>query len=397
MMNGEALRARFREEFGYEEGIRVFFAPGRVNLIGEHTDYNGGYVFPAALTIGTWALAAPRKDGVYRFRSTNFGLKVDIRQEEIVFKKEEDWANYPKGMLHALLNKHTPSLASHLHGADLLFHGNIPSGAGLSSSASIMLVTAIALTKLAQVEIPMIELVQLAQKAENEFIGVNCGIMDPFVIGMGKKGHAIKLKCDTLEYEYFPIRIDGYKLVITNTNKRRGLVDSKYNERRRECEEGLRLIRREMPQIRSLGDLRYETWRKIAHVIKDDVIRRRVEHVVSENERVLLATQSLTENDLGKFGELMRQSHESLRDLYEVTGKELDALFEAGRRAEGCIGTRMTGAGFGGCCVSLVEEEKVERFKEAVSRAYTEKTGLIPSFYVCDIGDGAKEVTEVVG
>jgi galactokinase len=259
-----------------------------------------------------------------------------------------------------------------------------------------MMVTAIALVKLAEMEIPMIELVQLAQKAENEFIGVNCGIMDQFAIGMGKKNHAIKLKCDTLQYEYFPIHIDGYKLVITNTNKRRGLTNSKYNERRRECEEGLRRIRRELPEIRSLGDLRYEKWRKIAHVIKDEVIRKRVEHVVSENERVLLATQSLKENDLKKFGELMRASHESLRDLYEVTGRELDVLFEAASRAEGCIGTRMTGAGFGGCSVSLVEEEKVERFKEVVSCAYAEKTGLVPSFYVCEIGDGAKEMTEEV-
>jgi galactokinase len=391
MRQTDQLLKRFQEEFGYSQGVRFFFAPGRVNLIGEHTDYNGGYVFPAALTLGIWALAAPRTDGLVRFRSTQFDLKVDMKQADIQYRKEDDWANYPKGILLELYRA-DPARMEQLKGADLLFHGNIPSGAGLSSSASILMVTALALTKLAQAEIPMIELVKLSQKAENEFIGVNCGIMDQFAIGMGRRGHAIKLKCDTLNYEYFPLQMDGYKLVITNTNKRRGLADSKYNERRRECEEGLRCIQQVKPDVRSLGELSYDEWSRLRFTITDPVIRKRVEHVISENERVIEATQSLAKNDLQTFGELMQKSHESLRDLYEVTGKELDVLFEAACQVQGCIGSRMTGAGFGGCSISLVAGDQVEEFKETVTRVYKEKTGLTPTFYVCEIGDGAKEM-----
>ncbi|MBA4544422.1 galactokinase [Thermoactinomyces daqus] len=390
-MRQNQLLLRFQEEFGYSQGVRFFFAPGRVNLIGEHTDYNGGYVFPAALTLGTWAAAAPRTDGKIRLRSTQFTLKVDLDQRDIQYRKEDDWANYPKGMLSALLQAF-PSLAGTLKGVDLLFHGNIPNGAGLSSSASILLVSALAFTRLAQTEIPMLELVKLAQKAENEFLGVNCGIMDQFAIGMGKSGHAIKLKCDTLQYEYFPIRMDGYRLVITNSNKRRGLADSKYNERRRECEEGLRFIQRVKPDVQTLGDLDYDDWSRLRSSIADPVIRNRVEHVVSENERVILATKCLEKKDLPEFGEWMKKSHESLRDLYEVTGKELDILFEAACQVPGCIGSRMTGAGFGGCGISLVAEGEVEDFKETVTRIYAEKTSLTPTFYVCEIGDGAREV-----
>ncbi|MEW9669385.1 galactokinase [Ammoniphilus sp. 3BR4] len=393
MLNLLQLKARFAEEFGSHQEVRAFFAPGRVNLIGEHTDYNGGYVFPAALTYGTWALVSPRQDGKVRFGSANFDVKAECALDHLVYDKEDDWANYPKGVIQKLLAY--PSISAYLKGADILYYGNIPNGAGLSSSASIELATALAISKLVNCHIPMIELVKLSQLAENQFVGVNCGIMDQFAVGMGKKDHAMMLKCDSLQYEYVPFQAAGYKLVISNTNKRRGLADSKYNERRRECEQGLMHIQKVLPHISSLGDLRYAEWEQLREAIPSEVIRNRVEHVVSEDERVLLATKSLKENDLISFGQYMRQSHESLRDLYEVTGLELDALFEEASKISGCVGTRMTGAGFGGCNVSLVHGDAVEEFKKQVAENYTRRTGLVPDFYVCEVGDGAKEITEV--
>ncbi|WP_409304263.1 galactokinase [Peribacillus sp. SCS-155] len=391
-MNSSELKHLFREYFGYDDGVRVFFSPGRVNLIGEHTDYNGGYVFPAALTYGTWAAAAPRDDSTYNFASANFPTRVSVSSsEKLTCKKEDDWANYPKGVLSELLalsEKDAPMYT----GADILFYGNIPNGAGLSSSASLELVTGLAFSSLAGLEIPMIELVKLGQRAENNFIGVNCGIMDQFAVGMGKENHAMMLKCDTLDFQYVPVNIEGYKLVITNTNKRRGLADSKYNERRSECEAGLKIIQQHLPHVRSLGDVSYEEWMGVSRFIENETIRRRVKHVIAENERVLAAAKHLKENDLLAFGKMMKQSHESLRDLYEVTGFELDTLYEAASKVKGCIGTRMTGAGFGGCNVSLVKEEEVENFKREVFEKYVEKTSLHPVFYVCEIGDGAKEL-----
>jgi len=388
------LKEKFGELFGSAEGTRLFFAPGRVNLIGEHTDYNGGYVFPAALSFGTYALVKPREDRLYRFRSLNFPQQVDVSADQIEYRKEDDWANYPKGVLQQLL-AYAPEQADSYRGADVLFYGNIPNGAGLSSSASIEMATAYALSRLAGNSIPVIELVKLAQRAENQFVGVNCGIMDQFAVGMGKMNHAVRLNCADLSYEYAPLRLDGHKLIITNTNKRRGLADSKYNERRAECEAGLAILRRVKPGLRDLGALSLDEWEALKGHIEDPVIRARVEHVVSEDHRVLEAVRSLEENDLIRFGQLMIQSHESLRDLYEVTGRELDALVEAALSVNGCIGSRMTGAGFGGCTVSLVREEAVERFKEQVEKRYTEATGLTPTFYVCDVGDGVKEITEV--
>jgi len=388
------LKEKFGELFGSAEGTRLFFAPGRVNLIGEHTDYNGGYVFPAALSFGTYALVKPREDRLYRFRSLNLPHQVDVSADQIEYRKEDDWANYPKGVLQQLL-AYAPGQADSYRGADVLFYGNIPNGAGLSSSASIEMATAYALSRLAGNSIPVIELVKLAQRAENRFVGVNCGIMDQFAVGMGKMNHAVRLNCADLSYEYAPLRLDGHKLIITNTNKRRGLADSKYNERRAECEAGLAILRRVKPGLRDLGALSLDEWEELKGHIEDPVTRARVEHVVSEDHRVLEAVRSLEENDLIRFGQLMIQSHESLRDLYEVTGRELDALVEAALSINGCIGSRMTGAGFGGCTVSLVREEAVERFKEQVEKRYTEATGLTPTFYVCDVGDGVKEITEV--
>lgn len=343
MENYEQLQARFAREFGHQEGIRLFFAPGRVNLIGEHTDYNGGYVLPAALTYGTWALASPREDGVYRFRSVNFPGQAECRTDEVVYDQADGWANYPKGVLKEFLDK--GEFSSLLTGADLLFYGNIPQGAGLSSSASIEMATAVAIAGLSSIPLPIVELVKMAQRAENQFVGVNCGIMDQFVVGMGTADHAVMLKCDTLAYSYIPFRIHGCKLVITNSNKRRSLMDSHYNQRRQECEEGLRHIQRHFPHASSLGELTYPEWEHVRGKLDDEVIVKRVEHVVGENARVLAAADCLKAGDLRQFGQLMRQSHASLRDLYEVTGAELDALYEAASRAEGCIGTRMTAPG----------------------------------------------------
>jgi len=388
----QQLRSAFAERFGGAEGVQCFFAPGRVNLIGEHTDYNGGFVFPAALAFGTYALVRPRRDGLYRFRSNQFTAEADTAASDVAYLPEDDWANYPKGVLAELLQLDNGAYAARLQGADILYDGNVPNGAGLSSSASIELVTALALSRLAGLEIEMIELVKLSQRAENRFIGVNCGIMDQFAVGMGKRDHAVMLKCDTLSYDYVPFRIDGCKLIITNTNKRRGLADSKYNERRQQCEDGLKWIREKLPQLGSLGELSLAEWERVKDAIPDPLIRSRVEHVVTEDDRVLAARACLAQGDLAAFGKLMNASHESLRDLYEVTGFELDTLYEEARAVEGCVGTRMTGAGFGGCSVSIVRDEAVETFQRIVAERYTAKTGLVPTFYVCEIGDGAKQL-----
>lgn len=386
------LRKRFAERFGDAEGVRCFFAPGRVNLIGEHTDYNGGLVFPAALTFGTYALAKPRSDGLYRFRSEQFAAAADTAAADVRHRPEDDWANYPKGVLAELLKLEDGAYAGLLRGADILYAGNVPNGAGLSSSASIELATALALCSLAEMKLPMLELVKLSQRAENRFVGVNCGIMDQFAVGLGKRDHAVMLQCDTLDYQYVPFRIDGCKLLITNTNKRRGLADSKYNERRQQCEDGLKWIKEKLPHLGSLGELSLAQWGQVKDVIPDPIVARRVEHVVAEDERVLAARARLEQGDLAAFGGLMRASHESLRDLYEVTGFELDTLYEEAAAVEGCVGTRMTGAGFGGCTVSIVRDEAVEAFQRLVAERYTAKTGLVPSFYVCEIGDGAREL-----
>ncbi|MFK7696435.1 galactokinase [Paenibacillus sp. HJGM_3] len=384
----------FERFFGKSDGVRVFFAPGRVNLIGEHTDYNGGYVFPAALTFGTYVAVAPRQDGQYRFRSLQFEAQVDTPVDQVEYRKEDDWANYPKGVLAQLLELQRTSGDGQgaYTGADLVYWGNVPNGAGLSSSASIELATALALSTLAGLKVPMLELVKLSQRAENRFVGVNCGIMDQFAVGMGRQGQAMMLKCDTLDYNYVPLDIDGYKLIITNTNKRRGLADSKYNERRSQCEAGLAGIQERLPGLSSLGELSVQEWERVKDAITDPVVANRVEHVVREDDRVLRAKSSLDAGDLATFGELMNQSHESLRDLYEVTGFELDTLYAVAREVDGCIGTRMTGAGFGGCNVSLVREDAVDAFRQTVGERYTARTGLVPSFYVCDIGDGAIEI-----
>ncbi|GAE35252.1 galactokinase [Halalkalibacter akibai] len=366
---------------------RLFFAPGRVNLIGEHTDYNGGYVFPAALTIGTYMVVREREDEVFHLASLNFDQKITFSLHELVFKEEDDWGNYPKGIIKELVKEGVS-----LKGADILYEGTIPNGAGLSSSASIGMVTAYALSKLANAKLSRVDLAKLCQRMENHFIGVNSGIMDQYAVGLCKEKHAIYLNTMTMHAEDVPLELHGHKIVITNTNKRRGLADSKYNERRAQCEEALKRIQREKTSIQTLSDLSVADLPSIERLIDDELLYRRAKHVVTENKRTSDAKKALQAGDLLLFGQLMIGSHLSLKEDYEVTGKELDALFEAQRRVEGCVGTRMTGAGFGGCTVSVVKEEAVELFKESVEVEYEQETGLTPTFYICEAGNGVHEV-----
>ncbi|MBS4200422.1 galactokinase [Bacillus sp. FJAT-49732] len=384
------LRKKFTGIFGDNGEIRTFFAPGRVNLIGEHTDYNGGHVFPCALDIGTTLLVRKREDNVLRFYSMNFpdvGV-IESPLDNLLYKEEDDWANYPKGVVD-VFQKEGKTIST---GLDLLFYGNIPNGAGLSSSASIELVTGVMLNELFDLNIERVQIVKYAQKAENEFVGVNCGIMDQFACGMGKEGHAILLDCQTLEYTYSPLQLSDHVLVIANTNKRRGLADSKYNERRSECERALAQLQKEL-DIQSFGDLTVDEFEAHKYLIENETDRMRAKHAVSENARTLVAVEKLNEGDLEAFGKLMNASHLSLMKDYEVTGKELDALVEAAWN-EDVLGARMTGAGFGGCTINLVNKEKLDDFIKNVGEAYEEVTGLKADFYVVGIGDGAKEIVE---
>ena len=371
---------------GTKEDIRVFHAPGRVNLIGEHIDYNGGNVFPCALEFGTYAVVRKREDHILRLASLNFELEVEVDMNHIEYEEKHDWGNYPKGVLKMLQNR-----GHQLLGMDVLFEGNIPNGSGLSSSASIELVMLVAANALNNLGIDQVELAKIGQLSENTFNGVNCGIMDQFAVAMGKKDHAILLDCDTLEYQYAPFILDGYKLIIANTNKRRQLNESKYNERRSECEAALKLLQKEL-DVEHLCHITQEQFEEHAHLIEDPILKKRAKHVVTENARSLQAVQALSENDLQTFGELMIGSHVSLKDDYEVTGIELDTLVEEALKIEGVLGSRMTGAGFGGCTVSIVKEEAVNTFVEKVIQEYTAKIGYEPTIYIAGVGDGAKEI-----
>ncbi len=385
----EKVLAKFNELFGEEGETGVYFAPGRVNLIGEHTDYNGGHVFPCALTIGTYGAARRRSDRKLRFYSMNFGhLGVtESSLDDLKPDKEAGWTNYPKGVIWAFGEKGMKVE----QGMDLLLFGNIPNGSGLSSSASVEVLTGFILKDLFGFEVSNQELAQIGQFSENRFNGVNCGIMDQFAIAMGKAGHAIFLDTATLKYEYAPLKLENAKIVISCSNKKRGLGDSKYNERRSECESALAQIG-EVVGINALGDLTEEQFEQYGRAIRDDVCRRRAKHAVYENQRTVKAVEALKNNDVKLFGELMNASHVSLRDDYEVTGIELDTLVEEAWKVEGVIGSRMTGAGFGGCTVSLVKDEAVDSFIEKVGAAYREKIGYAADFYVVEIGDGPARV-----
>ena len=380
---------KFNEKFGYKQGVRVFFSPGRVNLIGEHTDYNGGHVFPCALSFGTYGAIALRDDKVVRMYSENFDDKgiISFDIENLKNDKEHDWANYPKGVID-VLRKHGYDVNK---GFDMVVYGNIPNGAGLSSSASLELLMAVMMNDIYDFNIDRVELVKYCQEAENDFIGVNCGIMDQFAIGMGKDSNAILLDCNTLDYKYSTVNLKDEVIVIANTNKRRGLADSKYNERRGECEEALKELQREL-KINALGELTEDEFEQSKHLIKNDVRAKRAKHAVYENQRTLKAVKALENNDIDTFGKLMNESHNSLRDDYEVTGRELDTLVDLASKQEGTIGSRMTGAGFGGCTVSIVKKPMVEKFIENVGKEYKEKIGYDADFYVANIGSGTREI-----
>ena len=381
----ENVLEKFKELFGGEGEIGVYFAPGRVNMIGEHTDYNGGHVFPCALTIGTYGVARKREDKKLRFYSMNFeqlGV-IESSVEDLKPEKEADWTNYPKGVMWAFGEKGMKVT----QGMDLVLFGNIPNGSGLSSSASVEVLTGFILRDMFGFDVTNQDLALIGQYSENKFNGVNCGIMDQFAIAMGKKGNAIFLDTATLQYEYAPIELADAKIVISCSNKKRGLGDSKYNERRSECERALAELK-EVVKIESLGDLTEEQFEQYKDAIKEEVCKKRAKHAVYENQRTIHAVRALKENNVALFGKLMNESHVSLRDDYEVTGIELDTLVEEAWKIDGVIGARMTGAGFGGCTVSIVKDAAVDTFIREVGAAYEKKIGYAADFYVVEIGDG---------
>lgn len=381
----EDLLAKFTAVFGPGGQITPYFAPGRVNLIGEHTDYNGGHVFPCALTIGTYAIARKSTNRNLRLYSVNFdelGI-ITVSLDDLTYAKEDDWANYPKGVVWAFAEKGMKIDA----GLDILYFGNIPNSSGLSSSASIEVVTGYILSQTFGFNTSLVDISLITQFAENKFIGVNCGIMDQFAIAMGKKDNAIFLDTSNLEYEYAPLQLEGAKIVIACSNKKRGLGDSKYNERRTECETALEELKK-VVSINTLGELSEEQFEQYKDAIQDDIRRKRAKHAVYENQRTIQAVNALKANDVVTFGKLMNESHVSLRDDYEVTGIELDTLVEAAWKQEGVIGSRMTGAGFGGCTVSIVKEESIDAFIKNVGDDYLQKIGYKADFYVVEIGNG---------
>lgn len=383
-----SLNTKFAEIFGPKQTAQ-YFSPGRINLIGEHTDYNGGHVFPASITYGTQGVATSRKDNKVLVYSTNFeddGV-ISFTLNELDYDKQAGWVNYVKGMILKL--KETGYTFD--HGFELLVEGTIPNGAGLSSSASLELLVGVVLEDLFDLAIDRLALVQTGKKVENEFIGVNSGIMDQFAIGFGEVDKAILLDTNTLKYEMVPVKLDGYAVVIMNTNKRRELADSKYNERRSECEEALKRLQTQLT-IDALGDLDSETFEAHTDLINDDTLIRRARHAVTENQRTLEAKAELEKGNLAAFGKLLNASHYSLRHDYEVTGIELDTLVDAAQKQEGVLGARMTGAGFGGCAIALVKEENIPEFENNVYDAYLKVVGYAPEFYVAHIGNGTTKI-----
>ena len=365
---------------------KIFHAPGRVNIIGEHIDYNGGYVLPCAIDRGTYALIRKRGDRTIRFASTNFDTMAKISLNNVVYDGSHDWANYPKGIVHYIQQD-----GHNISGFDMLFSGNIPNGAGLSSSASIELVTATAINSVFSLGYEMIDLVKMAQKSENEFCGVNCGIMDQFAVGMGKKDYAIYLHCDTLEYKYVPLVLGDYQIIIMDTNKPRQLNESKYNERRTECEQALAILSKAR-NIGQLTDLEPGTYKILEYLIHDDIIRKRARHVVHENYRVRQAVLALESGDIVTLGKLLQKSHTSLRDDYEVSCLELDTIVEEALKHPACLGARMTGAGFGGCAIAIVKKNDITQFVGSISGSYEKIVGYAPAMHVCESGDGAREI-----
>ena len=383
-MNTLELEHRFEEIYG-KRAEHTYFAPGRVNLIGEHTDYNGGLVFPCALSFGTYLLIAKREDRPNRFSSVNMDRSYTANANAFE-DKPTAWIKYPIGVMKEFAER-----GSDVWGYDLLYYGNIPNGAGLSSSASIEVVTAVMLNDVTKVHLDMTELVKISQKAENDYVGVNCGIMDQFASAMGKKDHAIFLDTNTLKYEYAPVVLENAKIVIINSKVKHSLVDSAYNDRRNECETALKELQK-VTDIKTLGDLTEDGFEQYKDAIKDPVRQKRAKHAVYENQRTIRAVEALRNNDVKLFGQLMNASHESLRYDYEVSCEEIDILVDLAQAMPGVIGSRITGGGFGGCTVSIVEDATVDRFIEEIGKTYKEKVGHEAEFYVVEIGDGAKIV-----
>ena len=382
----QQLRSNFATIFG-AEADHTFFSPGRINLIGEHTDYNGGHVFPAAISLGTYGAARKRDDNLLRFYSANFEDKeiIEVPLENLRFEKEHNWTNYPKGVLHFLQK------AGYVidKGMDIYVSGNIPNGSGLSSSASLELLTGIIAEKLFDLKLGRLDLVKIGKQTENEFIGVNSGIMDQFAIGMGADQRAIYLDTNTLEYDLVPLDLKDNVVVIMNTNKRRELADSKYNERRAECEKAVEELKQKL-SIATLGELNEWDFDEYSYLIQDENRLKRARHAVLENQRTLQAQATLQAGNLEKFGRLMNASHVSLEHDYEVTGLELDTLVHTAWEQEGVLGARMTGAGFGGCAIALVRKDAVETFQKNVGQKYEEVVGYAPSFYVAEIAGGSR-------
>lgn len=381
----EVVLKKFEELYGDAAQAAVYFAPGRVNMIGEHTDYNGGHVFPCALTIGTYAAVKKRTDRKLRFYSMNFenlGV-IESSLDDLTPSDAAGWTNYPKGVMWAFAKRDMKMDC----GLDIVLNGNIPNGSGLSSSASLEVLTGFFLRDLFGFDVTNVDLALIGQYSENNFNGMNCGIMDQFASAMGKKDNAIFLDTADLSYQYAPLVLDGAKIIVTNSNVKHSLVNSAYNERRSECEEALKELKTVM-DIKGLGDLSEEQFEANKDAVKDEVRKMRAKHAVYENQRTIRAVEALKANDLAEFGRLMNASHVSLRDDYEVSCEEIDVLVEEAWKVEGVIGSRITGGGFGGCTVSIVKDEAVETFKEKVGAAYQERVGKNADFYVVEIGDG---------
>ena len=396
-MTTQELQVAFEQAYG-KKAEKIFFAPGRVNLIGEHTDYNGGYVFPCALNFGAWLILAKNNDRLLRFRSLNMPQAYAIAINAIKPQPDRAWCNYALGCIDIIARRHPEARLE--SGYDILYYGNVPAGAGLSSSAAMEVVTARAFTEemadRIDTQLPFgydddkkyrTELALIGQACEHEYAGVMCGIMDQFASAQGKKDHAIYLNCDTLAFEHVPVRLDGIKVVITNTHSPHHLDSGAYNDRVRECRTAVEQISKVRP-IKFLAELTEEDWQEVESAITDPIARKRAQHVIGEVARTAAAVEALRKGEIAYFGELMTASHVSLRDNYEVTGPELDALAEAAWQVEGVLGSRMTGGGFGGCTVSLVKDEAIETFKAFVGAEYERKTGLKADFYVAEIGDG---------
>lgn len=390
LMNSKLLKEKFIELYGEGGDIREYFSPGRVNLIGEHTDYNGGHVFPCALTIGTYGIMRRRTDKVMKFSSANIrsGSVVTVDLSDISYKKKYNWANYPLGIVWAFKEKGI-ELES---GFEMIIWGNIPNGSGLSSSASIEVLMGKMLQDQYSIKsLSMLDLALIGQYSENNFNGCNCGIMDQFAVAMGKKDNAMFLDTSDLSYQYAKISLPDEKIVIINSKVKHSLVDSAYNERREQCAKALEQLQK-VVDIKTLGDLDIETFEANKSAISDEIVRKRAKHAVYENQRTIRAVEALKRNDVEQFGKLMNESHISLRDDYEVSCKEIDILVELAWETDGVIGSRITGGGFGGCTVSIVRNDAVDVLKEHVEKEYEKKTGLKPEIYIVDIGDGARRI-----